>query len=103
VELSEINDKLIKLPGEIASKEKELEIAKVDTRVAEAIAMDRAEGLSSQDLRRAKVDLDDMVVTARKKEGILRSEYHGLINAFQGIQELARNTRQEMKSLKDGM
>ena len=101
--LPEINNKLINLPGEIASKERELELAKVEVKKVEAEEMIYAENLSSQDLRRAFIDRNERVVKERQKEGILRAEYHGLINAFQGIQELARNTRQEMKSLKDGL
>lgn len=103
MELNEINKKLLDLPANIASKERELELAKVDTKVAEAMAMNRAEELSSQDLRRAKVDLDEEVIKARKIEGILKAEYHGLINSFQGIQELARNVRSEMRSLNEGL
>ena len=103
MELHEINLKLINLPGKIAITERLLEMAKVDTRVAEATAMNSASELPSQDLRKAQIDIDKNVIRARKNEGTLKAEYHGLINAFQGIQELARNVRQEMKSLKDGL
>lgn len=103
MELNKINDKLVELPGLIASKEKELELAKVETKVAEAMAMDKVENLSSQDIRRAKIDLCEEVIEARKKEGVLKAEYHGLINSFQGIQELARNVRSEMRSLNEGL
>jgi hypothetical protein len=47
--------------------------------------------------------MDRAVVEARIKEAVLKAEYHKMINEFQAIQELARNSRQEMKSLHDGI
>lgn len=103
MELHEINLKLINLPGEIATKERELELAKIEVKKIEAKALIEVVSAPSQDIRKACVDKNNDVVQVREKEGILRAEYHGLINSFQGIQELARNMRSEMRSLQDGL
>ena len=103
MELTQINNKLINLPGEIATKERELELAKVDVKKVEAKALIEVVSAPSQDIRKAYVDKNSDVIEIRQKEGILKAEYHGLINSFQGIQELARNKRVEMKSLKEGL
>lgn len=105
MELSEINEKLVDLPGKISEKKILLEKAKakLDHESSKLLlALDKKE-YSNADLRKAAVEANENIYKLKVYIAETEGKYYEYVNFFQGVTERARNIRAEMKSLGDGV
>jgi len=92
--LNEINDKLITLPAEIAREEEKFLLLVVEEE-EQYNGILLASEQSSADKRKAEAEMS--VSEMRKELAKQKARYHGMLNQFEAVCELARNKRSEMK------